>query len=281
MIWLSAICLVLLIILVFFIIKFALMKKDLNAIGNEFAEKLKSDTNTLITVSSNDKSICGLVTGINAQLKILRKQRLKYEQGDAELKNTIANISHDLRTPLTAIDGYLDLLETESKSADVERYVGIIKNRTNALKQFAEELFRYSIIVSHDYDAPKERIAVNTVLEECIANYYAAFRQAGITPEIQLPDSTVYCTANRMALTRIFSNIIGNAVKYSDGDFCVLLTKDKVNFSNTASNLSAIQVERLFDRFYTVESAREIHRIRFIYCQSVGGTNGRFDCKKI
>ena len=144
MIWLSVICSVLLLLTVFLIVKIFLMKKDINKINSEFTEKLKADTNTLITVDGKDKTVCRLATDINVQLKVLRKQSLRYEQGDSELKNGVINISHDLRTPLTAISGYLDLLEKEQKSQDAERYIGIIKNRTDTLKQLADELFRYS-----------------------------------------------------------------------------------------------------------------------------------------
>lgn len=258
MIWLSVICSILLLLTVFLIVKIFSMKKDIDKIDREFTEKLKADTNTLITVDGKDRSVCRLASNINKQLKVLRKQRLRYEQGDSELKNTVANISHDLRTPLTAISGYLDLLEKEQNSRDADRYIGIIKNRADTLKQLAEDLFRYSVIASHDYDAPKERLSVNSVLEECIAGQYNALRQAKITPEIHLPENTVYCYVNRVALNRIFSNLIENAIKYSDGDLVVELTdKGEITLSNAAAKLSTIEANKLFDRFYTVECARK------------------------
>ena len=258
MVWLSAVCATCVVIIVILVVKIILMKRDINAIATDFNEKLNSDTNTLVTISGSDKSVHRLAADINKSLKELRRQKLKFEQGDTELKNAITNISHDLRTPLTAISGYLDLLEREQKSEDVERYLGIIKNRTEALKQLADELFKYSVITSPDYDAPKERVSVNAVLEESIVAYYAALQQKGIAPEINIPEEAVYCTANRAALSRIFSNLIGNAIKYSDGDLNITLTGDgQITFSNTASQLTEVQVSRLFDRFYTVESARK------------------------
>lgn len=258
MIWLSVICSILFLLSVFLIVKIFLMKKDIASIDSEFNEKLKADTNTLITIDGKDRTVCRLTANINEQLKVLRKQRLKYEQGDLELKNAVANISHDLRTPLTAISGYLDLLEKESKSAEAERYIGIIKNRAETLKQLADDLFRYSVITSPDYDSPKERFSVNSVLEECVASQYHALRQAKIILEIHMPESIVYCTMNRVALNRIFSNLIENAIKYSDGDLYIELTeKGEITVSNMASKLTAIEANKLFDRFYTVESARK------------------------
>ena len=258
MIWLSVICSILLILTAVLIIKIYLMKKDIAEINRQFNEVLRADTNTLITVDGKDKTVRRLAADINEQLKVLRKQRLKYERGDSELKNTVANISHDLRTPLTAISGYLDLLEKESKSAEAERYIGIIKNRAETLKQLADDLFRYSVITSPDYDSPKERLCVNAVLEECIAAHYSSLVKAGITPQIIMPEIPVYRVVNRVALTRIFSNLLGNAIKYSDGDLSITLTKEcEISFSNTATKLTEVQVHRLFDRFYTVENARE------------------------
>lgn len=258
MVWLSVVCAVCVVIIVILVVKIILMKRDINAIATDFNEKLNSDTNTLVTISGSDKSVRRLAADINKSLKELRRQKLKFERGDTELKNAVTGISHDLRTPLTAISGYLDLLEREQKSEDVERYLGIIKNRTEALKQLADELFKYSVITSPDYDAPKERVSVNAVLEESIVAYYAALQQKGIAPEINIPEEAVYCTANRAALSRIFSNLIGNAIKYSDGDLNITLTGDgQITFSNTASQLTEVQVSRLFDRFYTVESARK------------------------
>ena len=277
MIWLSVICSILFLLSVFLIVKIFLMKKDIASIDSEFNEKLKADTNTLITVDGKDKTVCRLAADINEQLKVLRKQRLKYEQGDLELKSAVANISHDLRTPLTAISGYLELLEKEQKSQDAERYIGIIKNRTDTLKQLAEDLFRYSVITSPDYDSPKERLSVNSVLEECIAYHYNAFRQAKIIPEIHLPEITVYCNMNRVALNRIFSNLIENAIKYSNGDFCVELNdKGEITMSNMAPELSTVEVSMLFDRFYTVENAKKSTGLGLsivkILVEQVGGT---------
>lgn len=277
MIWHSVICSILLLLAVYLIVKIFLIKKDIAGIDREFNEKLKADTNTLITVDGKDKTVCRLAADINEQLKVLRKQRLKYEQGDLELKSAVANISHDLRTPLTAISGYLELLDKEQKSQDAERYIGIIKNRTDTLKQLAEDLFRYSVITSPDYDSPKERLSVNSVLEECIAYHYNAFRQAKIIPEIHLPEITVYCNMNRVALNRIFSNLIENAIKYSNGDFCVELNdKGEITMSNMAPELSTVEVSMLFDRFYTVENAKKSTGLGLsivkILVEQVGGT---------
>ena len=258
MIWLSVICVLIFIASSVLAVKIYLIKKDIAGIDAEFYEILNGDTNGLITIDGRDKSVRRLAANLNLRLKELRSLRLKYEHGDLELKNAVANVSHDLRTPLTAIIGYLELLEKEKMSADAKRYTRIIVNRIETLKQLAEELFRYSVVTSPDYDSPKERLCVNAVLEECIAAHYSSLVKAGITPQIIMPEIPVYRVVNRVALTRIFSNLLGNAIKYSDGDLSITLTKEcEISFSNTATKLTEVQVHRLFDRFYTVENARE------------------------
>ena len=258
MIWLSVICVLIFIASSVLAVKIYLIKKDIASIDAEFYEILNGDTNGLITIDGRDKSVRRLAANLNLRLKELRSLRLKYERGDLELKNAVANVSHDLRTPLTAIIGYLELLEKEKMSADAKRYTRIIVNRIETLKQLAEELFRYSVVTSPDYDSPKERLCVNAVLEECIAAHYSSLVKAGITPQIIMPEIPVYRVVNRVALTRIFSNLLGNAIKYSDGDLSITLTKEcEISFSNTATKLTEVQVHRLFDRFYTVENARE------------------------
>lgn len=258
MIWLLLLCIVLTITVFILGIKLFLMRKAAKEIGDEFSEKLKGDTNTLISISTDDKIMCQLTKNINIQLKELRLQRLRYMQGDLELKNAVANISHDLRTPLTAISSYLDLLDKEEKNEPIERYIGIIKNRTETLIQLTEELFRYSIITSPNNSIQLEPVSINRILEDSILQFYATLQGRGITPTLNITEKQVIRNLSSVELSRIFSNILSNAVKYSDGDLSVTLTDNGIiRFSNTAYNLNDVQVERLFDRFYTLENARK------------------------
>lgn len=255
MFWL---CIALLMVIVLCLIKILLMRKSAKEISEEFSEKLKNDTNTLIAISTNDKVMKTLAYNLNTQLKELREQRHRFQQGDLELKSAITNISHDLRTPLTAISGYLDLLDNVEKSEAAERYIEVIRNRTEALKQLTEELFSYSVITSPEYDNSVESVAVNGILEESILGFYAALQERNITPHISMTENKVVRKVNKAALSRIFSNLLNNAIKYSDGDLHITLTDaGKIIFSNTASNLSEVDVKKLFDRFYTVENARK------------------------
>ncbi|MGN0664959.1 MAG: sensor histidine kinase [Huintestinicola sp.] len=245
------------IIIIALCVKIHLMKKSAREISKEFADRLQIDTNTLIGISSNDKDMRELADSINRQLVILRREHLRYTQGDAELKTAVTNISHDLRTPLTAICGYLDLMKNEDKSEKLSKYLDIIGDRAEAMKQLTEELFKYSVVMSENGEAVKEAVSVNNVLEDCIMGYYAALCEKGIEPSVRITEKKIVREISRADLSRVFSNLMGNALKYSDGDLNITLDDDGViTFSNTATALDGVDVGRLFDRFFTVEAAR-------------------------
>ena len=240
------------------LVKIRILQKAAEEIENAFADRLITDTNTLIDISSRDKYMRNLANAVNVQLRKLRTERHRFQQGDTELKNAVTNISHDLRTPLTAICGYLDLLEQEETSEAVERYIEVIRNRAEILTQLTEELFRYSVILSSETNMVREPIAINGVLEESIAAFYTALNERNITPNIQIPENKVIRNLDRSALSRVFSNLLNNAMKYSDGDLDITLSEEgEIIFTNTASGLNEVQIGKLFDRFYTVEAARK------------------------
>ena len=250
------ICIVLIIVIVLLLIKIVLMRKSMGEIASSLDNILDGDTNAVITVSSMDGSIRKLAARLNKQLRGLRARRIRYENGDRELKEAVTNISHDLRTPLTSISGYLELLSQEEKSETVEKYLDIIDNRTQTLKELTEELFRYAVILAQD-EITLEMLDIKAVLEESILSFYGAMNEAGIVPELSITENSVIRQSNRAALSRIFGNIIGNALKYSDGDLSVELSDDgRVTFKNHAHSLDKLRVEKLFDRFYTVQEAR-------------------------
>ena len=238
-------------------VKIYLMKKAAREISQLFAEKLSEDTNTLIDISSRDKDMQRLAAGINKQLKVLRREHLMYHQGNTELKNAITNISHDIRTPLTAIYGYLEMLQKTDDPEKRAKYIAVMKGRAELMKQLTEELFRYSVIISDESGMEIERVFVNQVLQESISSFYPALSEKGIVPEIDITEKRIIRNVNKGALLRVFSNLLNNAVKYSDGDLEITLSDaGEITFANTAKALSAVDVQKLFDRFYTVEAAR-------------------------
>lgn len=257
-IWLWAFISIMVLVIIALFIKIRILQKAAKEIEIAFAEKLTTETNTLIDISTNDKYMRSLAKQINIELRKLRSERHRFQQGDAELKNAVTNISHDLRTPLTAIYGYLDLLEQEDKSETVVRYFDVIRNRTEMLRQLTDELFRYSIIMTAEQNECSDAVVINSALEESIAAFYATLNEKGVTPNITMPDIKITRTLDRSALSRVFANLLNNAVKYSDGDLDIVLSEaGEIIFTNTASGLNEVQVGKLFDRFYTVEAARK------------------------
>ena len=235
----------------------ASLQNSIQEVADELDEKLKTDTNTLISISSGNRKIRSLAEQMNSQLMELRTERLRLKQGDTELKGAITNISHDLRTPLTAICGYLDLLEQETLPQKSKNYLSIIRERTDAMRTLTEELFQYSVFSLKEDELHLKQICVNDILEQSLAGFYGVFMKESIVPDIQMTEIRVMRLLDKAALRRIFDNILSNAARYTDGDLNVKLFSDgRITFSNHASKLDRIQAERLFERFYTVENAK-------------------------
>lgn len=236
------------------VLKLIFVKTSLREIGQELTLILSQDTNRSIGISSRDKELRKLVTTLNEQLSVLQRERHRYQDGDRELKEAVTNISHDLRTPLTAISGYLELLEREQHSLQTRRCLEIIRSRVDSMKQLTEELFRYSLALTAEKEQP-EPLSLNTLLEECLLSFYETFLQKEIVPALSFSDTPVIRNLDKSATSRIFNNIISNAAKYCVNDFHVTLNNDgSIIFSNSAPNLSPVAAARLFDRFYTVEN---------------------------
>ncbi len=245
-------------IIIILLLKINLLQKAADEIKDAFEARLTCDTNTLIDISSRDRHMRSLAATVNTQLRHLRTKRHRFQHGDRELKNAVTNISHDLRTPLTAIFGYLDLLEKEETSASVRNYANIIRNRSELLAKLTEELFQYSIILASKDELSLKPVNLNQALEESIAAFYTVLHQNGITPHVRIPEQKIMRNLDPYALSRIFSNLLSNAVKYSSGDLDITLSENgEIIFSNRAFGLNSVQAGRLFDRFYTVESARK------------------------
>ena len=187
----------------------------------------------------------------------LRREQLNLNHGNQELKVAVTNISHDLRTPLTAICGYLDLLEQEESGDNVKKYLDVIRERTDTMRSLTEELFSCSLLAIQDEKLHIEQICINDTLEQSIAGFYGVLINKRILPDIQMSEIRVMRQLDKEAVRRIFDNILSNAARYSDGDLTISLSADgRIQFSNHSAKLSSVEVKKLFERFYTVETAR-------------------------
>ena len=252
---LAVLCALLAIAVLLLIWKLWLLRRSAEELRRGVQERLETDTNTLLSIPSRDGAMCRLAAGLNVQLRQLRRERQQYQNGDRDLKEAVTNVSHDLRTPLTAICGYLDLLEGEEKSEAAERYLSLIRGRTDHLRSLTEEFFRTSAVLAAEEPEPAEPVSLNRAVEESLAAWYGVLSARGIAPEVELPEPPVVRPLNREAVSRILSNVLSNAAKYSPGDLRIVLEENgTLTFSNAAPSLTPVLVERLFDRYFTVES---------------------------
>lgn len=237
-------------------IKVALLRHGIKALRQDLVERRGQDTNTLLSLPCRDRELRRLASALNQELRALRQERLRYQQGDKELKEAVVNISHDLRTPLTAISGYLQLLQGQDLPPDTRRYLEQIESRTESMKRLTEELFRYSVVVSEE-NLAREPVDLRRAVEEALLSFYGALEGRGIEPQVRLPEEKVERLLDPAAVNRVLGNILTNALKYSAGDLEVTLEESgRLTFSNSAPGLDPVAAGRLFDRFYTVEAAR-------------------------
>lgn len=245
-------------VLILLFIKLYVLKKAIKEITNSLDNILSIDTNNIITISSNDKDVKYLTSCLNKELKKLRKQRIEYETGNQELKNIITNVSHDMRTPLTAIIGYVDLIKDE-KEIDIKKdYIKIIERKANELKELTDNLFDFSKAVDIKENMNREKCNLNEILEESLIEFYSILKNKNIEPKINICKEKVYRNVDKILIKRIFENILSNICKYSEGDFKVSLYRDgKIIFTNKTNNLDIVSIEKIFDRYYTVENGRK------------------------
>ena len=238
------------IIIIALIIKIFVMKNAIKEIEEKFDFIIESDTNNLITISTNDIDLKQLAKKINQNLKKIRELEIQYNQGNEELKRSITNISHDLRTPLTAIRGYLDLIEHKNLTEKQENYLLFIDEKVKILTDLTEQLFNFSKSLDSYQDIKKQNVVLNSVLEETICASYDLFMQHNINPKIYITKEKIIKQIDENMLKRIFENIISNEIKYSDEFLEIKLNKNgKIIFRTS--------VEKIFDRYYTVENAKK------------------------
>ena len=252
------ITIILFLICIFLAVKLYVIKQSIKEIEKSFSKILRTDTNNIIAISSSDKDIKNLTINLNNNLSELRGQKLQYKNGNQELKKIITNISHDLRTPLTAIKGYVDLIEQEKLSNNQKKYLKVIQKKSNELTELTGQLFEYTKLMDIDVKIKKEECCINEILEETLVSYYSIFKEQNIIPNISICSTKVYKIVNKISIIRVFENILSNVIKYSNGDLKVEMQENgTITFSNKATFLDETTVQKIFDRYFSVENAKE------------------------
>lgn len=282
-VWLYLIIGILLVVIIGLILKLALIKKSIKEIRNQTSDILRKDTNNLITISSSDSDVAELTKKLNKELQELRKQKLYYKNGNQELKELMTNVSHDMRTPLTAIKGYVELINKTQDAEKQKEYLKIIEKKVNELTVLTEQIFEFSKIVDRNQKIKKEKYCINDILEELLASYYTILNTKKIIPKIEICDKKVYRKIDINIITRVFDNILSNAIKYSDGDLEIKLEENgKITFSNIAKILDEVTVKKMFNRYYTVENAKKSTGLGLsIAKQLIEMCNGKISAKYV
>ena len=256
MIVLYSVIVVLSILVITLLIRVVTTNIELKNITRELKEITEKDTNLLLSTSSGDKSIKILVDSLNKELKKLLSLKREYSKGIFDVKKSAENIAHDIRTPLTAIKGYVDLLEEEELSEEGRKYLDIIRGRTQYLKSLTDELF-LSLSMKSRGVLNLSDIDAKSILEEALVSNYKEFEKKGMTPSFITPNEKVIIKADSKALYRVYSNIISNALKYGEGEFKVEMDeKGNTIFSNLAPNMDSVEANKLLDRYYTISDAK-------------------------
>lgn len=251
-------CLII-IILIIINIKY---KSDIKKLNKQVDFIQNHETNKLLTETGTNREINTLINTLN-QLILLQRDIVKeYRIKDEGFKETLTNISHDIRTPLTSLNGYFQLLVETEDEEEREKYLEIIQTRISHLKSILEDLFTYTKIQDHRYHLEQENCDITLILQRNLLSYYEDFNRKNIEPQIAISDQPLIVLSNQMALDRVFNNLINNSLIHGKNYIGVTLFKEKnlilITFENDVEDGVAIDIENVFTRFYKSDPARTV-----------------------
>ncbi|MCM1190012.1 MAG: HAMP domain-containing histidine kinase [bacterium] len=230
------------------------LKKQLKAVSMQ----LKDEITPLVTVELTDGDMEAVVLEINGLLEKIRQTIIKSNAASEALKSSIADISHDMKTPLTSVIGYLQLAERECDDEKTKELIKICLERAHYCNLLINDFFELSVVEAHGYEPKSERIDAAGLLCEQILASYPVFEEKGITPHFEDPDKPVMVLADRDLLNRVLQNLISNGIKYTSGDVFFSIRQENGQAVITVSNPvdTPIDTARIFDRFYMQDKAR-------------------------
>jgi len=251
----------LLLLLVGIWLRFFLLKREIRKMGNIIRRAHDEKSNEQITVSSQDKDIVELANTINLLFGDIHDERSDHERYRLESSKNLGNISHDLRTPLTSVIGYIQLLRSGDASGQKEQwYLDVASKRAAMLKQLVDGLYELTCLDTHIYPFEIEVVEINAQLANEVASYYDKFMEISEEPVIELEDSPLPILADKSALTRIFDNLLQNMIQHRGTDIHIsskrVHNSVQVCFSNKVTGLPAETATRLFERFFSGDKSR-------------------------
>lgn len=249
----------------YFCLRCFLLRRDLRKTSLELREIQKDlAQNRVLHLARPDRAMEQLLESINSILEEIRRERLQYEQREKTFQHQMEHISHDLRTPLTVILGYLKFMDKSEHAPGMTpeqlESLEIIQRKARTLEYLITEIYDFSRLVSQDYKLSLHRVDVCRLLRETFLEHYLLLERSCLRPECRLPDRPLYVSGDSSALERIFSNLFQNAGRYGEHFLNIQWEETpgeiKISFTNDTCSLTSSEATCLFDRFYMQDPAR-------------------------
>ena len=235
-------------------------QRQVKDICRQLSFLMKHDSNMLIHREFDMGGIGMLSDRLNELLDLRRKEKRYYQEKETLIADTYTNLSHDIRTPLTSLDGYFQLMEECENAEDQKRYLRIIHERIHSLNEMLEELFTFTKLKSESYRLELTPCCINRVLKETVFSYYDDWVQMEIQPDIQITEELLYINGNQQGLRRIIQNVIKNGLDHGEKKIRIELGRDQdqavLRISNQVAHPEQINIDHVFERFYKADAAR-------------------------
>lgn len=244
----------------FLILKLVGLYVQIHRITKQLDDFISERTHKILDVSLSDPFLESMAANINRSIYLQEKMRINEVQRERAIRDDIANISHDLRTPLTAMIGYLSLSKEEKDFLQKSLYIDIALQKAMSLQSLVDNFFEMSYIDSDACQIQLISLDLNKIIRDELLASYCEFENHSITPLIELPEHPVMILGNELAIERIIQNLIANAISYSTGQIEVCLKMKgegaELIVRNSSHFISDQEREKIFDRFYRASTER-------------------------
>jgi len=238
--------------------------KNLKYIEDKLIKIISENTNEKLLVVTGDKELMELLVSINKLLDFSQKIYSDYRKKEISMSKMLSNISHDLKTPLTVVLGYIETIKLDKGISSEERNTLLSKvhNKSIEVIELINKFFDLAKLESGDKEVPITRINMNEVCRKNILDFYDNLTTKGFEVNIEIPENAIYAFGNFEALDRIMNNLISNAIKYGhDGKYIGLNLScdDKfayVEIRDKGKGIDITNIEKVFERMYTLEDSR-------------------------
>lgn len=241
-------------------VRTVVMRREIRSMSRQLEDLSSGRTEKKISLTLVDARLNGLADQINENMELQKQLRIDARKSEQRLKDSIAGVSHDLRTPLTAIIGYIQMLERSGLNGEQQEKATIILKKANAMRELVESFFELSVIESGQSELAEEAANFTNIVSEAVVDFIPRFEAAELEPDVDLGNKSLYIAGDTTALGRIVQNLLSNALKYTAGRVKVALEERDGEIILTVVNEvrpdTPPDMERIFERFYTGDDCR-------------------------